>query len=74
MVWHHGPCQFAQPIVNKLANAMEQVLRMPDVRERLAGMALEVAAPTPDEMRRKVEGDAARWVKLAQELDIKPID
>jgi hypothetical protein len=25
-------------------------------------------------MRRKVEGDAARWVKLAQELDIKPID
>jgi hypothetical protein len=33
-----------------------------------------VASPTPDEMRRKVEGDAARWVKLAQELDIKPID
>jgi tripartite-type tricarboxylate transporter receptor subunit TctC len=53
---------------------MEQVLRMPDVRERLAGMALEVASPAPDEMRRKVESDAARWLKLAQELDIKPID
>jgi tripartite-type tricarboxylate transporter receptor subunit TctC len=69
-----GPANLPKPIVDKLANAMEQVLRMPDVRERLAGMALEVASPTPDEMRRKVEGDAARWVKLAQELDIKPID
>jgi tripartite-type tricarboxylate transporter receptor subunit TctC len=69
-----GPANLPKPIVDKLANAMEQVLRMADVRERLAGMALEVASPAPDEMRRKVEGDAARWVKLAQELDIKPID
>ena len=69
-----GPANLPKPIVEKLANAMEQVLRMADVRERLAGMALEVASPAPDEMRRKVEGDAARWVKLAQELDIKPID
>jgi tripartite-type tricarboxylate transporter receptor subunit TctC len=69
-----GPANLPKPIVDKLANAMEQVLRMPDVRERLAGMALEVASPAPDEMRRKVESDAARWLKLAQELDIKPID
>ena len=69
-----GPANLPKPIVDKLANAMEQVLRMADVRERLAGMALDVASPAPDEMRRKVEGDAARWVKLAQELDIKPID
>jgi tripartite-type tricarboxylate transporter receptor subunit TctC len=69
-----GPANLPKPIVDKLANAMEQVLRMADVRERLAGMALEVASSAPDEMRRKVEGDAARWVKLAQELDIKPID
>ena len=69
-----GPANLPKPIVDKLANAMDQVLRMQDVRERLAGMALEVASPTPDELRRKVEGDAARWVKLAPELDIKPID
>jgi hypothetical protein len=25
-------------------------------------------------MKRKVEGDAAQWLKLAQELDIKPLD
>jgi tripartite-type tricarboxylate transporter receptor subunit TctC len=69
-----GPANLPKPVVDKLAAAMEQVLRMPDVRERLVGMALEVAAPGPEEMKRKVEADAARWVKLAQELDIKPLD
>jgi tripartite-type tricarboxylate transporter receptor subunit TctC len=69
-----GPANMPRPIVDKLAAAMDQVLRMPDVRERLAGMAMEVAAPGPAEMKRKVEGDAAQWIKLAQELDIKPLD
>jgi hypothetical protein len=35
---------------------------------------MEVAVAGPVEMKRKVEGDAAQWVKLAQELDIKPLD
>lgn len=69
-----GPANMPKPVVDKLAAAMDQVLRMPDVRERLVGMALEVAQPGPDEMKRKVEGDAQRWQKLAVELDIKPID
>jgi tripartite-type tricarboxylate transporter receptor subunit TctC len=69
-----GPANMPRPVVEKLAQAMEQVLRMPDVRERLTGMAMEVAAPGPAEMKRKVEGDAAQWIKLAQELDIKPLD
>jgi tripartite-type tricarboxylate transporter receptor subunit TctC len=69
-----GPANLPRPVVERLAAAMEQVLKMPDVRERLSGMALEVAQPGPAEMKTKVEGDAARWVKLAQELDIKPLD
>jgi len=69
-----GPANLPKPVVDRLAAAMDQVLRMPDVRERLQGMALEVAVPGPSEMRTKVEGDFARWQKLAQELDIKPLD
>jgi tripartite-type tricarboxylate transporter receptor subunit TctC len=69
-----GPANMPKSVVDKLAAAMDQVLRMPDVRERLVGMALEVAQPGPDEMKRKVEGDAQRWQKLAVELDIKPAD
>lgn len=69
-----GPAKMPKAIVDKIAAAMEQVLKMPDVRERLQVMALDVASPAPEEMRRKLESDAARWQKLAQELDIKPID
>ena len=69
-----GPANLPKPIIDKIALAMKQVLNMPDVRERLSGMALEVASPTPEEMKRKVEEDSNRWQKLAVELDIKPID
>jgi hypothetical protein len=37
-------------------------------------MALNVAPSGADEMKRQLEADSARWVKLAQELDIKPLD
>ena len=69
-----GPAGMPKPVVDKLAAAMEQVMRMPDVRERLVSMALNVAAPGPEEMKRQLEADAARWLKLANELDIKPLD
>ena len=69
-----GPAGMPRPVVDKLAAALDQVTRMPDVRERLVGMALNVAPPGAEEMKRQLEGDTARWVKLGQELDIKPLD
>ena len=58
-----GPAGMPKPVVDRLGAAMAQVLQMPDVRERLVGMALDVAAPGPDEMKRKVEADSARWLR-----------
>lgn len=68
-----GQARLPPPIVDKLTTAIAQVLQMPDVRERLVGMAMEVAPPGPQVMQRQVEDDAARWVRLANELDIKPL-
>ena len=56
------------------AQAMVHVLKMPNVRERLVDMAFDGARPGPIEIRTQVEGDAARWVKLAQEMNIQPLD
>jgi hypothetical protein len=53
---------------------MDEALRMPDVHERLAVMALEVAIPGSLAMKAKLEDDAARWLRLAQEPDIKLLD
>lgn len=69
-----GPAGLPRPVLERLSEALDQVLRMPDVRDRLSGMALEVGSADPAEMRRKLESDAARWLRLAQELSIKPLD
>jgi tripartite-type tricarboxylate transporter receptor subunit TctC len=69
-----GPASMPKPVVEKLSGAIAQVLKMQDVKDRLASIALDVANPEPEEMRRKVEGDIARWQKLAQELNIKPLE
>jgi tripartite-type tricarboxylate transporter receptor subunit TctC len=69
-----GPASMPKPVVEKLSSAIAQVLKMQDVKDRLASIALDVANPEPEEMRRKVEGDIARWQKLAQELNIKPLE
>ena len=60
--------------ISTMASAGTQVLIMPEVRERLASLALEPASGEPQEMQRKVEGDFVKWQALARELDIKPID
>jgi tripartite-type tricarboxylate transporter receptor subunit TctC len=69
-----GPAGMPKPVIEKLSTAIAQVLKMQDVKDRLASIALDVANPEPDEMRKKVEGDIARWQKLAQELNIKPLE
>ena len=69
-----GPAGMPKPIVDKLAAAIAQVLQMPDVRDKLTNLALEVAIPGAVEMQAKLEGDTSRWARLAKELDIKPLD
>jgi tripartite-type tricarboxylate transporter receptor subunit TctC len=69
-----GPANMPKTIVDKLSAAIAQITKMPEVRDRLAAMALDVASPEPEEMKRKLEGDVLRWQRLAKELDIKPID
>jgi tripartite-type tricarboxylate transporter receptor subunit TctC len=69
-----APANTPKAAVDKLSAAMAQVLQMPDVRERLTGMALDVANPGPAEMKAKLESDVTRWQRLAKELDIKPLD
>lgn len=69
-----APAGTPKPVVDRLSAAMGQVLQMPDVREKLQGLALEVATPGPAEMKAKLEGDTARWARLAKELDLKPLD
>lgn len=69
-----GPANLPKPIVDRLTSTMARVVQMPDVRERLNGMALQLAPAGSAEMKNKLESDVARWQRLAKELDIKPLE
>ncbi len=69
-----GPARMPAAVTARLAAAMGEVLSMPDVKEKLAVLALSPASGGAAEMKAMVEGDTARWQRLAQELNIKPAE
>jgi len=44
---------------------------MPDVRERLAGLGLEVVASTPEQFGAFVRSEIAKWAKVVKDNNIK---
>lgn len=60
-----------RPIVDKLAGEIRRVLRDPSNQDRLTALGLEVIASTPDEFRRDIASEIARWAKVVKEANIK---
>ena len=59
-----------QPIIDRVNREVRTALALPDVTARLADGG-GVATPTnPDEARRKIEGDIARWSKVIETAGI----
>ena len=69
-----GPAGLPKAAVDKLAAAIAKASAMPDVRERMAGVAVEPVASTPEQFRARIEGDFARWTKLARDANLQPAD
>ena len=59
-------------VVARLHTEAAKVLAMPDVKERLAGAALQAVGNTPRQFQAQIDADIERWTKLANELGIKP--
>jgi tripartite-type tricarboxylate transporter receptor subunit TctC len=69
-----APAKTPAPIVNRLAAAMSELLKMPDTKVRLDALELVAGNGSPVEMKAQLEADFARWQKLAAELNIKPAE
>ena len=66
-----GPARLPQPIVARLSKEMVAVLKLPDVKERMAKMGSDIASGTPEELVGYLERDLKRWGKLVRELNIR---
>lgn len=58
-------------IVDKLATAIQGILKDPETVKRMAAMGLDVIASSPDEFLKAIESDVKRWAVVVKAANIK---
>jgi tripartite-type tricarboxylate transporter receptor subunit TctC len=67
-----GPAKLPRTIVDRLNAEVNKALKLPDVRQRLDGLGLEVAGGTTDEFQAFIKKEAERVRRLIQAGLLKP--
>lgn len=65
------PAHTPAAIVAKLHDEVVRVVRLPDIRERLATLMVDPVGNTSEELGRRVAADIARWTTVARTANIK---
>ena len=55
-----------KPAIERLAAAIAQALRVPQVVDRLQALGLEPVGGTPDELAARIAEDTARWAPIVK--------
>jgi tripartite-type tricarboxylate transporter receptor subunit TctC len=71
-VWYgaYGPAGLPKDIVEKLNAEINRILFLPEVKSRMADIAVEVAASTPQELAALTRSDAEKWGRIIRDLRI----
>lgn len=72
-VWYgaFGPAGMPPKLVARLNTEINRILALPEVREKMAGIGVEVVQSTPDQFANVLKKDAEKYAKVIRELDIK---
>jgi tripartite-type tricarboxylate transporter receptor subunit TctC len=68
-----APPKTPAPIIAKLNAAVNEVLKMPEVKEQYKKQALQIGGGTPQDMARVMKDDTARWGQVIREAKIPQI-
>ena len=66
-----GPANMPPAVVKTLNESLAQVLKAPDLRDKLAVEAIEPQIMTPEAFGAFIKEDVARWTKLAKDRNIQ---
>ncbi|NBQ85060.1 MAG: hypothetical protein EBU03_02905 [Methylophilaceae bacterium] len=66
-----APAGTPAPIVDRLSREIGEVLRLPEVTQRLNTMGFEVVGTTPDAFSTHIRTDVAKWAKLVKDSGAK---
>jgi tripartite-type tricarboxylate transporter receptor subunit TctC len=71
-VWYgaFGPAGLPQAIVETLSAEIGRILYLPEVKTKMADIAVEVAASTPQQLADRTRTDAEKWGRIITELGI----
>lgn len=74
-VWYgaFGPAGMPADIVGKLNSEISRALFLPDVKQKMADIAVEVKSSTPDELAARMRADAQKWGAIIKSLNIAPM-
>ncbi len=67
-----GPAELPADVVKRLNEAMNKVMALPSVREKLLGAGLEPVGGTPEQFARFIADEITKWAKIAKDVGAKP--
>ena len=67
----HVPAGTPRAIVATINREIGKVLAMPDVKQRMFDLGLEVAGGSPERLGELVKSDIAKWSKVIREVGVK---
>lgn len=62
-----GPAGLPPAIVNRVNDEVNKALKLPDVRNRLAELGIEVGGGTPQDLGADIRAEVEKWAKLVRE-------
>jgi tripartite-type tricarboxylate transporter receptor subunit TctC len=73
-VWYgaYGPAGLPKEIVARLNAEIARILVLPDVKKRMADIAVEIATSSPEELAALTRADADKWGGIIRQLGITP--
>ena len=66
----HLPAATPRPVAGKLNTELLRIIALPDVKEKMLGLGMDIAGGTPEEFGALVKSDIAKWAKVIREAGI----
>ena len=66
-----APGNTPKAIIDTIGKDVAEIIRRPEVREKLAAQLMEPIGSSPEEMRARMDGEIARWAPVIQAANVK---
>ena len=73
VIWYGmlAPLNTPRPIVDKLARAIDQIARSPDVREKMLRDGAEPVGSSPAAYAKYFKSEREKWLKVTREIGLR---